>query len=117
MIGVGNIVAVISTVTIGGPGSLIWLWIVSLLGMLVKYAEIYLGIKYRVRNNENSYDGGPMYYLKEAFGNNYISILVCVLLCIYGAEVSVFLVITDTITESFNCNRFLVIAILLFLVY
>ena len=116
MIGLGNIVVVVATVTIGGPGSLIWLWIASIFGMLVKYSEIYLGIKYRLKNTENGYDGGPMYYLKAAFNNNILPIIVCILLCIYGAEVSQFLILTDTISNVFSIDKWIAIALLLGLV-
>ena len=116
MIGIGNLVAVISTLIIGGPGSLVWLWIASFIGMIVKYSEIYLGIKYRKTNEKHGYDGGPMYYLEKAFGNKVIPIIFCLLFCVYGAEVSQFLIITDTLTSTFNINRLLVIFILLSLV-
>ena len=114
MVGLGNIVTVVSAVTIGGPGSLVWLWIASFLGMLVKYSEVYLGIKYRIKNNDKGFDGGPMYYLRVAFKNRVLPVMVCVLLCIYGAEVSQFLILTDTIVTTFSLNRYLVIGILLF---
>ncbi|WPX96189.1 amino acid carrier protein [Candidatus Bandiella euplotis] len=116
MIGLGNLVTVVSVVTIGGPGSLVWLWIASFLGMLVKYSEIYLGVKYRVKNDHGGFDGGPMYYLKVAFNNKLLPILVCILLCIYGAEVSQFLILTDTLTHTFSFNRYVVIGFLLFFV-
>jgi AGCS family alanine or glycine:cation symporter len=116
MVGLGNIVTVVSTVTIGGPGSLIWLWIASIFGMLVKYSEVYLGIKYRVQNNQKGFDGGPMYYLKEAFNTKFLSVIMCIFLCIYGAEVSQFLILTDTISSTFNINRYYVIGILLFFI-
>ncbi|MBS0236574.1 MAG: sodium:alanine symporter family protein [Proteobacteria bacterium] len=116
MIGLGNIVVVATTVTMGGPGSLIWLWIASFLGMLIKYAEIYLGIKYRVHNRKGGYDGGPMYYLQHAFGNKFVSIIICLLLCIYGAEVSQFLVLTDTIMDTLHFERELAIMSMLVLV-
>ena len=105
MVGLGNIVTIVSTITLGGPGSIVWLWIASFLGMLVKYSEVYLGIKYRVKNNENGFDGGPMYYLRVGFKNKILPIFVCILLCIYGAEVSQFLIITDTITNVFSLNN------------
>ena len=113
MVGIGNLVAVMSTATIGGPGSLVWLWIASFIGMIVKYSEIYLGIKYRKANKKYGYDGGPMYYLERAFGNKIIPIIFCLLLCIYGAEISQFLIITDTLTSTFGINRTLMIFILL----
>lgn len=116
MVGLGNIVTVVSTVTIGGPGSVVWLWIASFLGMLIKYSEVYLGIKYRIRNNEDGFDGGPMYYLRVAFKNRVLSVMICALLCIYGAEVSQFLILTDTIVGIFSFNRYLVIAVLLFFI-
>jgi AGCS family alanine or glycine:cation symporter len=116
MIGIGNLVSVMSTITIGGPGSLVWLWIASFLGMIVKYCEIYLGIKYRKINDSGGYDGGPTYYLTKAFGNKSVAIIFAILLCIYGAEVSQFLVLTDTFVSVFNISRPLVVASLLILV-
>jgi AGCS family alanine or glycine:cation symporter len=116
MIGLGNIVAVVTVVTIGGPGGLVWLWIASFLGMLVKYSEIYLGVKYRVKNKTEGFDGGPMYYLRVAFNNKILPVFMCVFLCIYGAEVSQFLILTDTLTNTFSFNRYVVIAMLLFFV-
>ena len=116
MVGLGNIVTVVSAVTIGGPGSVVWLWIASFLGMLVKYSEVYLGIKYRIKNNDKGFDGGPMYYLRVAFKNRVLPVMVCILLCIYGAEVSQFLILTDTIVTTFSLNRYLVIGVLLFFI-
>ena len=113
MVGLGNIVAVVSAILIGGPGALFWLWIASFAGMLIKYSEIYLGVKFRVKNKEGGYDGGPMYYLKEAFGIRAIPIIVCILLCIYGVEVYQFVIITDTLSSTFELNRWLVIATLI----
>ena len=113
MIGIGNIVGVITSLILGGPGALFWLWVASFAGMLIKYAEIYLGVRHRVKNNKGGYDGGPMYYLREAFNSKAISVIVCVLLCIYGVEVYQFVVVTDTMVNVLDVNRYLVIAILL----
>ncbi len=123
MIGLGNLVMVVSVITIGGPGGIVWMWLGSLLGMIVKYCEIYLGIKYRVKNSTGGYDGGPMYFLQAAFKNNSLKldkilpIVVCFLLCIYGAEVSQFLILTDTFSSSvFKIDRHIVVGVLLILV-
>jgi AGCS family alanine or glycine:cation symporter len=112
-IGLGNIVAIASTVTLGGPGSLIWIWIASILGMLVKYSEIYLGIKYRVKNSNNSFDGGPMYYLKAAFTNRHIPVVVCLFLCLYGAEIFQFNVLTTTLQKTFGIQKYTALILLL----
>jgi AGCS family alanine or glycine:cation symporter len=108
MIGLGNLVAVVSAVTAGGPGTLFWLWITAFVGMLIKYSEIYLGVKFREHNTSGGYDGGPMFYLKKAFGNNILPITSAILLCVYGAEVFQFKAVTDTISHTFEFDWFLV---------
>lgn len=113
MVGLGNIVGVVTAVLIGGPGALVWLWFASFSGMLIKYSEIYLGVKYRVANAQGGYDGGPMYYLRDAFGVKWISTFVCVLLCVYGVEVYQFTVVTDTLSQTFSLPKTLVIVGLL----
>ncbi|MDR0625607.1 MAG: amino acid carrier protein [Holosporales bacterium] len=114
MVGLGNIVGIITAITIGGPGSLLWLWIASFPSMIVKYSEIYLGIRYRVANESGGYDGGPMFYLRKAFKNSkWVPLLSGVLLCIYGVEVFQFDVISDTITDLCGCNKLYVVAALL----
>ena len=49
MVGVGNLVGVCSAVQIGGPGAVFWMWVAGFLSMILKYAEIYLGVKYRIK--------------------------------------------------------------------
>ncbi len=121
MVGLGNLVAVTTVVTLGGPGGVVWMWLASFIGMIVKYSEIYLGIKYRVKTKDG-YDGGPMYFLQEAFKGNKLKLdkilplIVCLLLCIYGAEVSQFLIITDTFVDTFDIDRIIFIGVLLILV-
>ena len=116
MIGLGNIVIIVTSVTAGGPGVLFWLWFSAFAGMVIKYAEIYLGIKYRKANKKGGFDGGPMFYLKAAFNTNILPIISCLLLCIYGIEISQFKIISDTMSSTFQLNSQLVTGILLLLV-
>lgn len=117
MIGLGNMVAVITALIIGGPGALLWLWIAAFLGMIIKYTEIYLGVRFRVKNGSGGYDGGPMYYLQQAFANKFLQkalpMVVSILLCIYGVEVYQFVVIVDTMTTLISVDRVWVVLILL----
>lgn len=106
MLGVGNVVGIVTAIQLGGPGALFWVWIAGFAGTVIKYSETYLGIKYRVKNERQSYDGGPMYFLKEAFRVKWISGAICVLLCIYGAEIYQFNVVVDTLTYGWDLNRF-----------
>lgn len=116
MIGVGNIVGISTALMIGGPGSIFWTIIASICGMLIKYSEIYLGVKHRVRNDHGGFDGGPMYYLRDAFKSNFISYFAAFLICLYGVETYQFLVLVDRIEHSFEINRIVVILGLLALV-
>jgi len=101
--GLGNIATMAVAVQIGGPGALVWVWMIALLGMIAKYAEIFLGIKYRRRNAKNGYNGGPMYFLSKAFpGHRWIPLVIAILLCIYGVEIYMFRVIKESIVLNWS---------------
>jgi AGCS family alanine or glycine:cation symporter len=116
MIGIGNVVGIVTAIQIGGPGALFWVWIAALIGTIIKYSEIFLGLKHRVPNNRGGYDGGPMYFLRVAFKNRFVPIFISILLCIYGVEIYQFAVVTDSLTTNFGLNRYFVIGALLVLV-
>lgn len=116
MVGLGNIVAVITALLIGGPGALFWLWIAAIAGMLIKYAEIYLGMKYRRPNGQEGYDGGPMFTIPAAFKGKLGVVLANIaafLLCIYGVEIFQFTVIIDTIQDNVPISKEIIIFIFL----
>lgn len=116
MVGIGNIAVAATAVSLGGPGSVIWMWAVSFAGMLIKYSDIFLGIKYRVDNDENGYDGGPMYYLQKAFHSKIPSVVVCILFCIYGIEVLQFTMLSDEIHRTLDIDKNYVVFFLLIFV-
>ena len=62
-IGTGNIVGVATAIGIGGPGALFWMWVTGLVGMASKYAEAYLGVRFRGTDAAGEKSGGPQYYL------------------------------------------------------
>jgi len=64
-IGASNIVGVPVAIAFGGPGAVFWMWVIALVGAGAKFSEIVLGIKYREKNEEGEYVGGPMYYLSK----------------------------------------------------
>jgi AGCS family alanine or glycine:cation symporter len=112
-IGIGNIVGICTAVEIGGPGALFWTWIGGLLGMLIQYAEVYLGMKYRIVNAEGGFDGGPMYFLPSAYKGQWIASIMAFLLCIYGVEFFMFNVMAESIAINWHINHPLVVATLL----
>ena len=65
-IGLGNIAGVAIAISIGGPGTIFWMWLVGVLGMATKFVECTLGTKYRNVNPETKeVHGGPMVYIKK----------------------------------------------------
>lgn len=115
-VGIGNIVGICTAVQLGGPGALFWIWMTAFAGMILKYSEVYLGIRYRVANEQGGYSGGPMYFLTQAFKQKWVASLVCILLCVYGVEVYQFSVITKSIATNWDVNSYVVMVILLSLV-
>ena len=67
-VGTGNIAGVTGAIAVGGPGAVFWMWISALFGMVTKYAEVVLAVRYRERNEKGDYVGGPMYYIKNGLG-------------------------------------------------
>jgi len=115
-IGIGNIVGVCTAVQIGGPGALFWIWLTAFVGMMLKYSEVYLGVRYRETVIGEGYRGGPMYYLRKAYKSSFFPMASAFLLCIYGVEVYQFKVVAQSITDNFHVNIYLVVSVLLSLV-
>ena len=46
-IGTGSITGIATAIVTGGPGAIFWMWISALLGMVTKYSEIVLSLKFR----------------------------------------------------------------------
>ncbi|MFN3467481.1 MAG: alanine/glycine:cation symporter family protein, partial [Candidatus Brocadiales bacterium] len=70
-IGTGNIVGVATAISVGGPGALLWMWVVALLGMATKYSECVLALTYREKSVYGHAKGGPMYYIEKGLGRRY----------------------------------------------
>ena len=70
-VGTGNIAGVTGAICVGGPGAVFWMWISALFGMMTKYAEVVLAIRYRERNAKGDWVGGPMYYIKNGLGKGW----------------------------------------------
>ncbi len=67
-VGTGNIAGVATAIAVGGPGALFWMWITGLVGMVTKYAEALLAVKFRVKDKNGNMCGGPMYYITLGLG-------------------------------------------------
>ena len=80
-VGTGNIAGVTGAIFTGGAGAVFWMWVAAFFGMVTKYAEIVLAMKYRVKDEKGVYHGGPMYYIENGIGKNWkwMSVIFCLL--------------------------------------
>src|SRR3989339_1614128 len=72
-IGTGNIIGVATAVSVGGPGAVFWLWVTGVFGMATKYSEALLAVKYRVKTEDGTMAGGPMYVLEKALNLKFLA--------------------------------------------
>ena len=74
-IGTGNIVGVATAVALGGPGAVLWCWLTGLFGIATKYAEGLLAVKYRIKDANGQWVGGPMYALERGLHMKWLAII------------------------------------------
>lgn len=74
-IGTGNIVGTATALISGGPGALFWMWISALVGMMTKFSEIALAMKYRYKGSTGEWVGGPMVFLERGLGSKPLAVL------------------------------------------
>lgn len=70
-VGTGNLAGVAGAIAIGGPGAIFWMWVCAFLGMVIKFAEATLAVRYRVRNADGELVGGPMYMIGQGLGRKW----------------------------------------------
>ncbi|MBQ3147700.1 MAG: sodium:alanine symporter family protein [Oscillospiraceae bacterium] len=63
-VGTGNLAGVAGAIAIGGPGAIFWMWVCGCIGMVTKFAEATLAVRYRQKNAAGEYVGGPMYMIR-----------------------------------------------------
>lgn len=69
-VGTGNIAGVAGAIALGGPGSIFWMWLCAVFGMITKFAEAVLAVHYRKKDG-NGYVGGPMYVIENGLGKKW----------------------------------------------
>ena len=70
-VGTGNIAGVAGAISIGGPGAIFWMWVCALLGMVTKFAEATLAVRFQRKGTDGTYYGGPMYMVRNALGQRW----------------------------------------------
>nr|WP_310144174.1 alanine/glycine:cation symporter family protein [Burkholderia ambifaria] len=73
-VGTGNIAGVASAITFGGPGALLWMWVVAFLGASTAFVESTLSQIYKERR-DGQYRGGPAYYIERGLGMRWYAVI------------------------------------------
>ena len=97
-VGMGNMAGVATALSIGGPGAIFWMWILALLSMMTKTAEITLAVHYREVDEKGNLRGGPMYYIQKGLGWKFLAKL-------FAAGVLVNSLFTATLLQSHTVGR------------
>lgn len=113
-VGMGNIAGVASAIYFGGPGSVFWMWIITLIGAASAYTESALGQAYKVKNPDGEYMGGPAYYIEKGLKCKPYAILFAVVAFLGPGFLMPGVQINSLVTvfeEAFSVNKILVGAI------
>lgn len=99
-VGTGNLAGVATAISIGGPGSVFWMWIIALLGASSAFVESTLAQLYKVRGKD-SFIGGPAYYMKKGLKQPWMGIVFAILI-IFTFAFSFNTVQSNTICAAFE---------------
>lgn len=70
-VGTGNLAGVAGAMALGGPGAIFWMWVCAVFGMVTKFAEATLAIRFRGINTNGEFIGGPMYMIRNGMGKRW----------------------------------------------
>ncbi len=66
-VGMGNLVGVVAAISLGGAGSIFWMWIFAILGSSLAFVESVLAQLHKKEDKINGgFIGGPAYYIHDA---------------------------------------------------
>ena len=78
-IGTGNIIGVGTAIAIGGPGAVLWCWLIGVFGIATKYSESLIAVKYRVKTEDGRMQGGAMWALERGLNMKWLGVTFAVL--------------------------------------
>lgn len=77
-VGTGNISGVAGAIFLGGPGAVVWMWIMAIFTSAASFIESTLAQLYKVRRAD-TYKGGPAFYIHRGLGSRGFSGIFAVL--------------------------------------
>ena len=119
-----NISGVATSIAVGGPGAIFWMWVWAFFGMMVKIVETSLGLYYRRKGPDgntavppwitwNAGSPGDGLEIRKASGHS-----VCHLLLLMVLQGSGAYTVGETMSATFGLNLMAVVVVyILFIVY
>ena len=105
-VGAGNLVGVVAALSVGGAGSVFWMWIVAVFGAATGFVEATLAILFREKDKRGDYVGGAAYYIQKGLGSKWnINMRWLGIIFVFFAMIcwgGVLQVISNSVTESFH---------------
>ncbi len=77
-VGTGNIVGVATAIGFGGPGAIVWMWIIAFFGAGTAFVEATLAQIYK-ENHNGQFRGSPAYYIEKGLRSPFFGALFAVL--------------------------------------
>ncbi|MCF0147736.1 MAG: alanine:cation symporter family protein [Clostridium sp.] len=99
-VGTGNLAGIATAISIGGPGSIFWMWLIALIGSASSFIESTLAQIYKKKDGKN-FIGGPAYYMERGLKKRWMGVTFAILITIaFGLVFNS--VQANTITLSLN---------------
>ena len=77
-VGTGNIVGVATAIGFGGPGAIVWMWVIAFFGAGSAFVEATLAQIYK-ENHHGQFRGGPAYYIEKGLRSTFFGCMFAVI--------------------------------------
>lgn len=106
-VGAGNIAGVVAAITVGGPGSLFWMWLVALFGAATSFIESTLAVIYREKNKDGNYIGGTPWIIRKRLKFGWLGGLYAIasIICYIGVTQVMSNSITESVASAYNIKQ------------
>lgn len=111
-VGMGNLAGVVAAISVGGAGSVFWMWVFALFGSSLAFVESVLAQMHKKEDKINGgFIGGPAYYIHDALikpGNkrkkSFVAILFAIsgITCLAGVSQVASNSVTSAVKNAFN---------------
>lgn len=109
-VGTGNLAGVASAIFVGGPGAVFWMWVMALFGAATAFVESTLAQLYK-KKGEDSFYGGPAYYMQTGLKKKWMGVLFAVLITITFGMANQTVqsnTLCDALADSFGTGKIIV---------